>query len=81
MRIELIDPVSKAAPRGPRGAYISIADFDLAATGGREGIAVGRYDGAGSWSACACPGTAGSSVTITATYPARWHRTGSARAE
>ncbi|HLG57015.1 MAG TPA: hypothetical protein VI485_16870 [Vicinamibacterales bacterium] len=69
VRIDVTD--AKGNARNPKGVLISLADFDLSVTAGRDGAIVGRYDGAAAWSACACPGAAGATATITAAYPAR----------
>lgn len=68
VQLELLDPSGKGPPRNWAGQLGSIADFDMTVSGG---AVVGRYSGAGAWSACACPASAGVSATITATYPAK----------
>ena len=69
VRIDLTDATSKAAPRNPKGQLVSLADFDMSVAAGRDGVIVGRYDGASQWSACACPGAAGATATITRRIP------------
>ena len=69
VRLILLDATGKDSPRNPTGMRVSIADFDMTVTPG--GAVVGRYDGASMWSACACPKSAGTVATITATYPAK----------
>ena len=69
--IELTDETGKDRPRRPGGMRVSLADFDWSAAGEQPNAAVGNYDGPNSWSVCACQGAVvGSSITITATYPA-----------
>jgi hypothetical protein len=53
IRLTLLDASGKDAPRNPTGMRVSISDFDM--TVAPAGAVVGRYDGAASWSACACP--------------------------
>lgn len=70
--LTLLDAAGKSAPRNPSGAYVTIADFDLKVTSDDPRAVVGKYDGASSWSACACQAAkVGSSATVTATYPAK----------
>ncbi|MEP6689802.1 MAG: fibronectin type III domain-containing protein [Gemmatimonadaceae bacterium] len=69
IRLNLVDATGKEWPRNPAGGLISMADFDWSVAAG--GAVVGRYDGAAAWSACACPASAGTVATITATYPAK----------
>jgi hypothetical protein len=70
--LTLRDSTGKDWPRNPVGARVSISDFDLSATTPNGADAVGKYDGASSFSACACQtGTVGEMGTVTATYPAR----------
>ena len=69
--IELTDETGKDRPRRPGGMRVGLADFDWTATGEQPNAAVGIYDGPNAWSVCACQGAVvGSSITITATYPA-----------
>lgn len=70
--LTLRDSSGKDWPRTPAGARVSLADFDftVAASGGSD--VVGKYDGASSYSACACQsGTVGERATVRAMYPAR----------
>jgi hypothetical protein len=68
----LKDSTGKDAPRNAQGYRVTIADFDMTVASAREGAAVGSYNGASSFSACACQaGRVGETATITATYPAR----------
>ena len=69
VRLVLLDTAGNDSPRNPSGMRVSIADFDMTVTSGAA--VVGRYDGASTWSACACPKSGASVATITATYPAR----------
>ena len=60
-------------PRGPNGALVSMADFDLEVSAPAARAAVGKYDGPSSFAVCACPkAPAGSVATVTATYPSKW---------
>ena len=69
--VELLDASGKETPRGPDGMRVSLADFDMSVSSGSTGV-IGQYYGASSWSACVCPAVQpGTSVTVTATYPAR----------
>ncbi|MEO6222302.1 MAG: hypothetical protein ABIP90_03565 [Vicinamibacterales bacterium] len=70
VRLDLLNPSGKEAPRNGAGTLVSIADFDMSVTA-EGGTVVGRYDGAGAWSACPCTGAGGATATITATYPSR----------
>lgn len=65
--IDLRDSSGKSRPRNPAGVLISLADFDMTATGS---AVAGQYSGAAQWSVCGCQaGTVGSLATITASYP------------
>lgn len=68
--LELLDASGKEAPRTPRGRYVSLADFDMSASGPSGKTIYGEYNTPNYWSVCACktarPGTV---ATITATYP------------
>jgi microsomal dipeptidase-like Zn-dependent dipeptidase len=65
--IDLRDSSGKSQPRNPAGVLISLADFDMTATGS---AVAGQYSGAANWSVCGCQaGTVGSLATITASYP------------
>jgi hypothetical protein len=71
VRLQLLDRSSKDSPRNPRGAYVSLADFDFTVTAADQRSVAGQYDGASYFSACACQGAAvGAIATVTATYPA-----------
>ncbi len=66
--INLIDSTGKEAPRRSDGQRVAMADFDMSVS--PTGPAVGKYQGANSWSVCACPGASpGTAVTVTASYP------------
>lgn len=70
--ITLRDSTGKDTPRNPLGNRVSLADFDLTVTAANGADVVGKYNGASSFSACACQsGTVGEKATVTATYPAR----------
>jgi hypothetical protein len=43
--IDLKDASRQGWPRGPNGAYLSMADFDLSVSAPAERAAVGKYDG------------------------------------
>lgn len=68
--LELLDAAGKEAPRTPRGRYVSMADFDMSASGSPARTIYGEYNTPNYWSVCSCktarPGTV---ATITATYP------------
>jgi hypothetical protein len=66
--LDILDGPRNSRARNGAGQLASVADFDMSVTGG---AVVGRYSGAGAWSACACPASGGVSATITATYPAQ----------
>ena len=67
----LKDVASKDTPRDARGTRVSMADFDMKASGATESTVVGNYNGANSFSVCACQAAVtGSEARITATYPA-----------
>jgi hypothetical protein len=69
--LTLTDEATKDAPRNSKGVRISMADFDMTASGPSEGQVVGKYSGASSYTACVCQSaTVGSEATITAKYPA-----------
>src|SRR5450432_305372 len=71
--IDLKDASGKGWPRGPNGASVSMADFDLTVSAPAERAAVGKYDGATSFAVCACPkAPVGTVATVTATYPSKW---------
>ena len=71
VRLQLMDPNSMDTPRNPKGAYVSLADFDFTVTAADPRSVAGQYDGASYFSACACQGAAvGTIATVTATYPA-----------
>jgi|GEM_PF-1653124 len=71
--IDLKDASRQGWPRGPNGAYVSMADFDLSVSAPAERAAVGKYDGATSFAVCACPkAPVGTVATVTATYPSKW---------
>ena len=60
-------------PRGPNGQLVSMSDFDFSVSAPSARSAVGKYDGASSFSVCACPkAPAGTVATVAATYPSRW---------
>ena len=70
--IDLRDATGKEYPRNPKGALVSLADFDMSVTAVQDGAVVGRYDGVNAWAVCGCQGAAiGTTATITATYPGR----------
>ena len=70
--LELSDASTRDAPRNPQGWRVSLADFDLSVRADDPRALVGKYNGAASYSVCACQAaTAGASATITATYPAQ----------
>lgn len=72
IHIDLRDASGKESPRNPSGQLISLADFDMTVSAAAGGTVAGQYDGASSFSACGCQGSAvGALATITATYPAR----------
>jgi len=58
--LDLKDASGKGWPRGPNGASVSMADFDLSVSAPAERAAVGKYDGATSFAVCA--GTAGTTA-------------------
>ena len=69
--LALKDATGKAWPRTPDGRHISMADFDMKASGALEHSVVGNYSSPTAFSVCACQAsTVGSEATITATYPA-----------
>jgi hypothetical protein len=71
--LDLKDASGKGWPRGPNGASVSMADFDLSVSAPAERAAVGKYDGATSFAVCACPkAPVGTVATVTATYPSKW---------
>ena len=70
VRLTIVDPLIRETPRGPSGALVTIADFDLSVTAPDGKSVVGQYLDRSHWSVCACQGgTAGSVATITAKYP------------
>ncbi|MEP6730287.1 MAG: hypothetical protein ABJE10_06605 [bacterium] len=70
--LNLLDSTGKDVPKNPMGQRVSIADFDMTITSANPKAVAGEYNGASSWSACACQGAAvGSAATITASYPAK----------
>ncbi|MDQ6829762.1 MAG: hypothetical protein M3081_12955 [Gemmatimonadota bacterium] len=69
--IDLRDSTGKDTPRRPDGQRVSMVDFDMAADGPVKGALAGRYNGASSFSVCACQtAPAGTIGSVTATYPA-----------
>ena len=72
VQLTLRDSTGKDWPRNALGTRVSLADFDLSATAANGPDVVGTYDGAGSFSVCACQSaTVGEAASVTATYPAR----------
>jgi hypothetical protein len=71
--IIVIDPATKGTPRNEAGHYVqSVADFDISIESAGYAAAVGKYDAANIWSACACQSaTVGQQGTIKFTYPAK----------
>lgn len=72
VQLTLVDPSTRDTPRNPRGARVTIADFDMTVTSPDGRSVAGHQVDASHWSACACSGASvGTVATITATYPAR----------
>jgi hypothetical protein len=72
IRIAALDPGTRDVPRNPRGAYVTIADFDMSVTAPDANSVAGQQIDAYHWSACSCQGAkVGTVATVTATYPAR----------
>ena len=69
VQLSVVDPATRDMPRNALGARVTIADFDMTVAGASV---VGYQIDASHFAACACQGgTAGSTATVTATYPAR----------
>lgn len=58
VRLQVMDATGKDTPRSPKGAYVTMADFDMAVSAANPLSVAGQYDGAASFSACACQGAA-----------------------
>ena len=72
VQLTLRDSTGKDWPRNAQGAHVSMADFDFTVTSANGTDAVGKYDGASSFSACACQtGRVGEQASVVATYPAK----------
>jgi hypothetical protein len=70
VHLTLLDPVTRDVPRNPQGYRINMADFDMTVSGGTS--AAGHQIDASHFEACGCQGgAAGSTVTVTARYPAQ----------
>jgi hypothetical protein len=71
IHLTVFDGPGREVPRNPLGFRVTLADFDIAVSGG-QGAVLARQIDASHWSACACQGAAvGSVATVVATYPAR----------
>lgn len=71
IELTILDASGKDAPRNPRGARVTIADFDIAVTT-RGASAVAYQLDPYHWYACGCQGASPGTVgTVTATYPAQ----------
>jgi len=69
--IAIVDSTARDAPRNPQGWRVSMADFDMSVQSVDPRALVGKYNGAASFSVCACQAaTVGAGATITASYPA-----------
>jgi microsomal dipeptidase-like Zn-dependent dipeptidase len=72
VHLTMFDSTTKDVPRNPLGAFVTIADFDMAVTAPDGKSAAAQQIDAYHWSACACQGaTVGSVATVSATYPAQ----------
>jgi hypothetical protein len=72
VQLRIVDPTTRDAPRGPTGARVTIADFDMTVTAPGGASVVGHAIDVSHWEVCACQGaTVGTVGTITATYPAQ----------
>lgn len=70
--VAIEDSTGRDAPRNPQGWRVSMADFDMTVQSVDPRALTGKYNGAASYSVCACQAaTVGASATITATYPSR----------
>jgi hypothetical protein len=70
VHLKLLDPVTRDVPRNPQGYRINMGDFDMSVSGGTS--AAGHQIDASHFEACGCQGgAAGSTVTVTARYPAQ----------
>jgi hypothetical protein len=68
--LTLKDSTGQDAPRNAAGNRVTIADFDVSVTGATPVAVAGAFNGPTNWSVCGCQGAkAGSSATITASYP------------
>jgi hypothetical protein len=68
VQVSVVD-ASGTAPRNKEQRRVTIADFDMAVTGASV---VGQHLDASHWQVCACQGgSAGTTATVVATYPAR----------
>jgi hypothetical protein len=69
VQLTILDPSSKDVPRTANGSRVTMADFDMTVSG--ASVAGSQIDST-HFVACACQGgSAGSTATVTASYPAK----------
>ncbi|MEO8575732.1 MAG: hypothetical protein ABI556_03490 [Gemmatimonadales bacterium] len=72
VRLEILDPVTRAKPRRPPGDYVTITDFDVTVTSPAGNSVAPSWITAYNLLACGCQtGSVGDNGVVTATYPAR----------
>jgi hypothetical protein len=69
VQLTILDPSIKDVPRNANGSRVTMADFDMLVSGGSV---AGQQIDSTHFLACACQGgSAGSTATVTASYPAK----------